>query len=459
MTAPSSKKVKIFTAGTLVYTTGGVISLFFWLLWGDFAWSMKERAVTSVATLMVKSFGISDFFFSLLILSFPSFTNIFLMPIISYRSDRHRGRYGRRIPFLLLTTPFVVAGLVGLGLTPWLGRIVHEAIGVEGCSQQMVTLGIFILFWMVLDFGTTLTNAIFTALANDVVPIALIGRFMALFRVIGLGAAVFFNYFVLGYAESHAAQIFIALGLLYGVGLFSMCAMVREGTYPPPPSSRNNTGIGGAVKTYFHECYSNPYYLLMFSYLTLGKLALYSFGPYAILYARQWHVPIEQYGKATAIMLAVSLALTYFLGAIADRIHPLPATLITMFLYGVTLMAGYFLVTGPRSFLTVFVIQGIIAGAYATVGISLPMRVMPRKAFAQFNSAAEMVSCISVVLYVPLIGKFLDWIHNQYHYTLLVGAGMALAAVFCGIFFYRRFQALGGVKHYEAPLPMSLREP
>ena len=37
-TAPQKK---IWHAGTLTYTTAGVVLLFFWLLWGDFAWSMK----------------------------------------------------------------------------------------------------------------------------------------------------------------------------------------------------------------------------------------------------------------------------------------------------------------------------------------------------------------------------------------------------------------------------------
>ena len=56
---PTEKK--IWTKGSLTYTTGGVIVLFCWLLWGDFAWGLKERAVGFVAGLMVKSFGISNF--------------------------------------------------------------------------------------------------------------------------------------------------------------------------------------------------------------------------------------------------------------------------------------------------------------------------------------------------------------------------------------------------------------
>ena len=105
------EKRELYHCGTLTYTKIGLVSLFIWLLWGDFAWSMKERAVGMVAGLLVKSFGISDGLYSILIISIPNFTNIFLMPIVSYRSDRHRGRFGRRIPYLLMYTPPVLAGL------------------------------------------------------------------------------------------------------------------------------------------------------------------------------------------------------------------------------------------------------------------------------------------------------------------------------------------------------------
>lgn len=78
-----AKEQKIWRAGTLTYTTTGIILLFIWLLWGDFAWGLKERSVGYVAGLMVKSFGISDFVYTVMMVSFPCFTNIFLMPIIS----------------------------------------------------------------------------------------------------------------------------------------------------------------------------------------------------------------------------------------------------------------------------------------------------------------------------------------------------------------------------------------
>lgn len=111
-------------------------------------------------------------------MAFPNFTNIFLCPLISYISDRHRGRWGRRIPFLLFTTPFIVIGLIGLGFTPVLGsELLRIPAIAEHLSLNTARLIVFGVFWVLLDFGTTLSGALSGALINDVVPSELLGRF------------------------------------------------------------------------------------------------------------------------------------------------------------------------------------------------------------------------------------------------------------------------------------------
>src|SRR5882724_12206607 len=97
MAAPVGRK--IWTVGTLAYTTGGLVILFCWLLSGDFAWAMKERSVMWVVQLLIKKFEASDMEAGLLIGTLPQILALVLTPIVSYRSDRHRGRWGRRIPF------------------------------------------------------------------------------------------------------------------------------------------------------------------------------------------------------------------------------------------------------------------------------------------------------------------------------------------------------------------------
>ena len=223
---------KTWKAGTLVYSSAGLAMLFFWLLWGDFTWAMKDRAVGPSATLLIKQIGVSDFLYALIVIAFPNFTNIILGPVISYLSDRHRGPHGRRIPFLAFTTPFIVLGLYGLGLTPWLGGELHELF--PALSLHGGRLVVFCVSWVLLDFGTTLAGALFNALVNDVVPRELLGRFYGLFRMISLGAGVLFNFFLLKEVELYVMPIFIGIGTLYGIGLLCLCLKVKEGSYPPP---------------------------------------------------------------------------------------------------------------------------------------------------------------------------------------------------------------------------------
>ncbi|MCZ8077058.1 MAG: hypothetical protein O9341_23320 [Paucibacter sp.] len=88
--------------GTLVYGSSGLVLLFALLLLGDFAWSLKERAVTPVAQVLLKQMQASDVFIALVVGSVPAGLGLLLGPIVAVRSDRHRGRWGRRIPYLFL---------------------------------------------------------------------------------------------------------------------------------------------------------------------------------------------------------------------------------------------------------------------------------------------------------------------------------------------------------------------
>ena len=52
---------QVWRVGTLTYTGAGIAVLFFWLLWGDFAFALKERSVPQTLQLLLKQFKASDF--------------------------------------------------------------------------------------------------------------------------------------------------------------------------------------------------------------------------------------------------------------------------------------------------------------------------------------------------------------------------------------------------------------
>ena len=299
---------KLWKTGTLVYSSTGLAMLFFWLLWGDFTWAMKDRAVGPSATLLIKQIGVSDFLYALIVIAFPCSTNIFLSPIISYLSDRHRGPHGRRIPFLLFTTPFIVLGLYGLGLTPLLGGKLHELF--PALTLHGGRLLVFCISWVILDFGTTLAGTLFNALVNDVVPRELLGRFYGLFRMISLGAGILFNFFLLKEVEHYVLWIFVGIGTLYGVGLFSLCFNVKEGEYPPPEQpeqQKNQTAVASilsvwqAALNYLRQSFSLGYYRKIMLAQTLLTLSFSPVNSFSILYAGKLGIGMERYGLYIAV--------------------------------------------------------------------------------------------------------------------------------------------------------------
>ena len=457
MTCNPSTTPRLWRQGTLVYTTAGLVSLFCWLLWGDFAWAMKDRTIGPSATLLIRTFDVSDLVYTLIIIAFPNFTNIFLCPIVSYISDRHRGRLGRRIPFLIFTTPFIVLGLIGLGFTPMLGQWLYRAVGPEVLSYNTAGLIFFSLFWVMLDFGATLAGSLSGALVNDVVPAELLGRFFALFRAVSLIAGMLFNAFLLGLVESYSLYIFVGVGLFYGIGLVSLCTKVKEGSYPPVAPAAAPAGVKNTVfqpvATYFRQSFSIPYYRWVIAGLVFSYLAAVPFNIFSIFYAQSLKMDMHEYGLLITLTYAVSLVMSYFLGMLADRFHPLRTSLAAQVLYLVTMLAGWFTVTGDTSFGVLLVIPGIISGCFFTLSASLGQKLFPRELFAQFNSAFSMLLAISNVVLGPLFGWMLDHLARNYRYTFLFGAVLTALSVISLWKVFLGYLACGGDAAYTPPDP------
>lgn len=448
-----SEKKRLWTVGTLSYTTVALIILFGWLLIGDFAWSMKERGVNSTATLMIRNFGVSDFLYSIIIISIPSFTNIFLGPIVSYLSDRHRGKWGRRIPYLVFTTPFIVVGLLGLAATPRLAETVYAFTNGSWFTHNTFGLIFFGIFWLLLDFGTTLANVIFVALVNDVVPKACLGRFFGLFRAASLGAGILFNNYLLAPAQTHGTYIFAGLGIIYGIGFTLMCLMVKEGQYPPVSAKEKNSekNIGLAVKNYFRECFSLSYYRWVIIAYVLAILAALPLNAYTLFYAESINVSLKLLGKYLALTYIISFFLSFPLGMLADKIHPIRATLVAVFGYFLFSIAGIFCVKDQTSFAVIFILHGVISGCVGTLSSSYGQKLFPSSIFAQFNSAMMGVLFIGFTLVAPLVGKILDLTGKQYHYVFYAGGFIAILGVFALLIVLREYNRLGGDRAYQAP--------
>jgi len=443
---------KIWKVGTLTYTTGGLALLFCWLLWGDFAWATRDRSVYPIVQILFKRFNASDAFIGFFLATLPGAIGLILGPLVGYRSDRLRSRWGRRIPFLIIPTPCIVLSIIGLAFSPQIGGWISSLVGVSSLQLDFVILGCIGFFWILFEISCIVANAVFGALINDVVPQAIIGRFFGLFRVFSLIAGVLLNFWVLGKAETHYTAICIGVGLVYGMGFSLMCLKVKEGDYPPPPClPEKSGGLVPAVGAYFKDSFANPYYLWFFSTTILCSLCSTPFNIYSLFFAKSVGMELDYYFKCLAVSYGISLCLAYPLGALVDRYHPLRVGLITCGFYGVAMAWGILYVKDVPSFAAILIAHTVLSGTFFTASASLGQRLLPQAKFAEISSAGGVLGNLAGMAMAPMLGFILDRTHHTYSYVFHAGLSLCIAGIAVGLVLYRKFTALGGPKHYQAP--------
>jgi MFS family permease len=450
-TEPNATPVRTWRVGALTYTLGGLVLLFCWLLLGDFALSIRDRAVPPLIQILFHQFGASDLLTGLVFSSVPAFLGIFIGPIVSYKSDRLRSRWGRRLPFLIVPIPIVVLATMGLAFSPRLGGSVSHLLGRWSPGADGSVLLLISLCWILFEAACFAGYAVFAALINDVVPQAMVGRFYGLFRAVSLIAGMIFFFHLFGEVKEHATTVFLGIGLLYGVALIVMCLAVREGSYPPVPDNGTKPGAFFAVRNYFRQGFSNPYYLWFFAATVLGGLSSMPFNTYAIFYAESVGLSEDGYGKCITLTYACSFFLAYPLGSLADRFHPLRVTLVGQAVYAAVMLAGGLLVHNVFTFSVALVAHGVISGSVFTAWASLPQRLLPRDKFAEIGSAGGLIGAVAGIAIGPALGEFLDFTHHAYRFTFLASSALTILSLWAFVVLHRRFLALGGPDHYVAP--------
>jgi MFS family permease len=441
---------KSWRVGTLTYSSAGLVALFAWLLLGDFSWSMRDRSVGPMAQWYLKHLEVPNYLFALLISSFPALVGLILGPIISVKSDRHRGPRGRRIPFLLITTPIAAISMFGLGLTPFISRWVHGHFPNE--SEMFVAVVCFGVFWAAFEFATIAATAVFGGLINDVVPKELLGRFYGLFRAVSLIDGMIFNYWMFGKVESHYTVMLLVIGIFYGACFYWVCLKVKEGDYAPPPAIESTKPFSG-FKTYFRECFSRPYYVGVFVMMTVAALVFMPVNIFMIPYAESLSMSMDTYGKCMALSFTISLVLAYPLGWLCDIFHPLRVSMVSLLGYAVVTAWGALYARTPETFAVALVLHSVLSGSYFTSGASLGQRLYPHSRFAQFASAAGIVGALGGMAIGPIMGGIIDLTGNAYHHTFTVGCITAVLALAVSWAVHEQFMKLGGPRSYVAPEP------
>jgi MFS family permease len=436
--------------GTLSYSSRSLMALLSWLIVGNFAMAVRDRSITTIFQLLLGKFHVSDLLASVLLVSIPQCLTIILAPIVGYKSDCHRGPWGRRLPFLLIPIPLVVLGIVGLALSPLLGSWVDHLPGARASALDRLVLIFLAAFWMLLVAFSIIGGSVAGAFFNDVVPHPVLGRFFAVFRAVSLIAGILF-FFLLGTASVHYVPMLIGIAMFYGVGFSVMCMKVKEGKYPPATDSDCVPTAIAAIRTYFRQCFSTRYYYWVFAAMIVPSLASLPANTFNLYFSQSVGMSTSMYGKLFAANLSTSLLMTIPLGWLADKFHPLRVAMGALILKSAAELLGGLYIHDATTFGIAFVSTAILSGTWLTATAAMTQLLLPKMKFAQYSSALAIVSSVSMMVFGPCMGRLLDLTHHQYRYIYLAGFILDIFGLLITIVVFEKFKALGGSQAYVAP--------
>jgi len=405
--------------GTLSYDRKQLVKLFAWLLWGDFVVMLMMSVMPQLLPLSLKHYGASNAMIGLLVGTIPVAINFIFNPIISTISDRHRGRSGRRLPFLLWPTPIITLFLLLVGYAPQLGEYCHQTFFSGLCDRNMMVLiltGIFVIGY---QFFNLFVAAIYWYMLADVVPSALMGRFFSMMRLVSQLAGFVFGKYLFVYAEHYMSTIYLAIGLLYLVSFMAMCFGVKEGQYPPPEPNLAGLNPLKWLREYFKTCFKKPEYISVFCLTALFNTWCAASLLFNFIGLNDLHLSYQAVGEVTGWGALAAVPAVVLGGWMVDRIGATKLTFMAAGFLSITAFAAFFFINSYTTYL-IFSIMLFAGIAFFQIG-QFPMfvEVFPKEKYGQFSSANAMVACSLMMVNNYGVGKFVDLMHDQYRFLLL----------------------------------------
>jgi maltose/moltooligosaccharide transporter len=467
--APPAAPEKLYTVGTLSYTKRGIMVLFMWLLWGGFCFQLFETC-PSILSLKLHELDASKTVISAVTFGIPAWLGTIITPIVSFKSDRYRGRWGRRIPFLFWATPFMAAFMMLVGFAPQLGFWLQKfLLSFVSVSPNTIAIALITAFYVCFCVSNLFVTSIWAYLLADVVPLEFQAKFISFFQTVSTAITLCFNFFIMKYSMDYMAQIFTGAAVIYLVGFWITCWRVKEGQYPPPPvAEAGRRGFIASFQLYFKECFCHRLYVYFF-------LASFFFGlanamnVFGQIFWRTGGMSLDMIGKLGAVRdlfpLILYPLLGMFTGLLMHKWRPFRVVLICMIGQMVVwCFRGIYLFWSPVpmqfwvSELCVVVSLYAIGVFYTVAGAPLTIQFFPRDQFGQFSSANAMMRNIGVTIGGIGTGIFMDLVttffpRDGYCFRFMfiwVVVFFALGNIFL-YWCYRGYLRRGGPDNYVPP--------
>lgn len=457
--AAAAPAPKVYRVGTLTYTRGALLQVVFWMLWGDFFFQLLESLPT-ITPLLLRWNGASDSTIALVSGTLSSIVSFLWYPFVGTQSDRHRGRWGRRRPFLLLATPPLVLSLLLLGAAKPAGAWVHgmlsslgvPAVTLAGCAIAWISVCVVVF----LLFNAYIVQ-VYACLIADVIPAEVMGRFSGLYRAVGALGSIVFNRWILGWAETHTFHVYALVALLFA-GAFSLIVWnVKEGDYPPPPPKPPGGQLGSMVD-YLRTSFSHRFFLNYFgvtffywaSLVPLNFVVFFATQAGKPGYAPTLGLPLQAFGEVRSWGFALQIPVYFVVGWFADKFHPMRVAVAGMGAVVASYFGCYLFVQDRGSLQLWWIFNQISIAVYLGAATALTPRLFPRERYGQFVSANLIFGMVGLILTPPVIGALMEWLRDYRYAFALCGALNVLAfAALLGL--HHQWQKLGGAKGYVPP--------
>ena len=426
-----------------------------WLLWGDFILVLMEQVMPSLFPLMLKDNHASNTAIGYIMGTIPGVLGFAVGPILSYKSDRCRSRFGRRVPFMVAALPFIVGVLCLIPFAPELTQaLVRTGWGLKALTWGLPVAPVLVSFTLLYTLYT-IFNAIcaspYSWLLVDVVPQAYMGRFMSLMRVFTLCASFAFNYFVMGLAERHLHAVFVGVAIAYGLGFGIVCWRVREPPLPPQPPARPSAPWYDGAREILVRCFTKQIYLWIYLAMMLYGWAALSGNLFDILFMRDTlGMNLATLGKIRAWTSILVIPLSYVFGTLVDRWRPAVAIMPALAIYAAGKLACFFFIHSATSYFVWTLLTNVAAYFWGVTAAAYLPTLLPREDYGQFSTALGLVSGISLLFMNPFCGWCFDqWKDYRYVYVWTVVFMLLGVLAFWRLYFL--WKRHGGPDNYQAP--------
>jgi len=445
-----------YRVGTLVYTKAGLVGVFFWVLWGDFVLTLMETLQQTLLPILLKDHGASDREIAIIVSTAASVLTGIINPIISYKSDRTRTRWGRRIPYLFFATPFVAVLVALIPFSPEIAGFLTEVpflrplFDLAPAAPVILVFGVVVISFQAFNM---IIVSVYYYLFRDLIPVAYLGRFMSSFRIVGYAATFVFNYWLFGKAEHWAREIFVGVAVLYLGGFLFMCLKVKEGQYlPVEEMEKTSGGVRQAVTNFLKQSFGAPIYCWIYITRSLVLTAFIS-ATFIVFFAReQLRLSLDDIGKVTAWATLICLPLAYPFGVLIDRLGSMRVLPFTL---GAIILSNSlaFCFVHDKSTLLVFGTLTVVSQFLFMIAQSVWInRLFHPERIGQLSSASALTFSLFGIIAGPLCGYLIGQI-SDYRYAYVWPILLTALALVSLARVRKQWLALGGNQHYQPPLP------